>query len=190
MTSWYRRHVVGSWRTLFAAILVVAAANAGALALYVTRPAPYRPLGDYTVQKVDLPVTYEDADLDSTTADEQLPTLYIHRGQTRATVPVVAVKCSTHDGELDIESTWRWRNVIPPGFTSPDLTSQSTLQSGCTTIRYENQVPAEVFDRAKTLADQGRYVSIEQIQGNDRPLVDNGAPTYWQTQNFAVVYVP
>lgn len=186
VSAWYRRNIVGRWQALFAAVAIAALANVGALALYVTRPVPYAPLGPYPVQQVQLPTSVVDDDATPATEAVLLPTLTIRAGQRHVIVPVVAQKCTKE--ATTVESHYRWRNVQPPGFTSPDLVSQTDLAAGCTTIQYANQMPSEVYDRVEALHDAGQDVSVWQIQGNDRPVPD-GTPIYWPSGNFAVVWV-
>ena len=138
------------------------------------RPAPYDPLAEYPVQRVDSKLVGYDT-----------PAVKLSEGQ----VVITGTKCSKRETSVDASSSWV---EIKPGGLVVSLGGGSAVRTaGCTTRTFYNDIPARVAERARVLHARGIDESVWQLAGHEVPYASDGrrgVRRSWQSQNFTLVY--
>lgn len=104
------------------------------------------------------------------------------------TVNVTATKCSDVDVALIVVVAWR--PVDPRGTTIQTDEHGSSREAGCTSARFQNEIPPEVETVARRQHARGYAAPLWQITGVETPYTDDdveGTPETWTTEPFALV---
>lgn len=155
--------------------LAVGLVGVGAGLYNLVAPAPWDPLGEFPIQRVE-----------STVTGVKGPAAY-----TNSTVNVVGVKCNNMDSSVTVSSHNSWFSVDPPGTAVEAGSGVTKRLPGCTTLNFQNAIPTEVKARTDALAFSGRCTSVWAITGEETPIKDatgaHGVPRVWTTVNFTLV---
>ncbi len=181
MRDWFSRH---RWGLLGGGVAFAVLLNVVVVVGYLYQASrEYDPLDPFPVQSIDLPVVANAVD------GGQYPTLVV-RNNEWDDIPVSGEKCS--EETVQVEGSYFWASVIPPGSFSDPSQGQTIRLKGCTKIAYRNRVPEAVRTRVRELAKQGVTSSVWFMQGKEIPFRpgtnDPGSAEFWSTRNFAIVW--
>lgn len=159
-------------RVAMTAIVVTVGILLGGVVGRALQPEPWSPLGDYPTQSIEV-----------RQSPGEIPRFELGED---ATIPVKGTKCNDTNTPVTVVGTLSWVSIDPRG--SVFLIAEGTGERlpGCTTTRFENQIPPEVIARQREL---GLAEMVWAIQGTETPVRDGeeGVVVPWTTENFVLV---
>ena len=155
---------------------LVGAALIAWLAVIITRPDVFDPLGDYPTQQI---------------VNELAPgasSVVLAPGQQAR---VRGTKCNNASEPVKVRGSYGWVSVDPGGTYVPVATGNENIRvPGCTTQTFLNDMPDGVTDAVRRFAARGITRSVWRITGTEVPQDPKtgaqGEARIWVTENFTI----
>ena len=149
------------------AFQIVAMVIVAWVALHISEPDVWDPLGEYPIQRADAVITVVDG--------------------VQPIARTVGVKCA--DETVDVLGSMAWQSLNPRGSNvvviAPGAGAKATREQGCAEQAFANPVPDEVVRLTRTV---GGGVMTWQLAGLETPFdgARQGTPRAWATTPIVI----